>query len=180
MVEIQGNTSPIFVFNDIASFFTQLVGAGVQVAGNANLVNTGRKVIIFGLGFALVEFFLFMWIAIDFHYRMNRDPTPITLYNQQLNWKRYMLVIHLSCLALMVRKLIKLIEFGVLGSALTKEVFVYLRCKVLDFVVLYQCFWVVSLKFLLDGRYQTCAQELAQKIASIAHILSFADILTAP
>ncbi|KAL5356083.1 RTA1 like protein-domain-containing protein [Aspergillus floccosus] len=117
----------IFVVNDVLCFLTQIAGAGVQVTGDAHVMDIGRKAVLAGLIFSLVVFCVFVWVAGVFHSRLARDPTPTAAQNPQLKWRRYMWALYVSCLAMMVRNLVRTIEFGAgKGSALnTQEVYIY-------------------------------------------------------
>ncbi|KAK9427122.1 RTA1 like protein-domain-containing protein [Lipomyces doorenjongii] len=87
----------VFVLNDLLCFCTQLGGAGVQVTGDANIMNIGKKVVLAGLIFS------------------------------HLAWRRYMLALYIACFALMIRNLVRTIQFGSnQTSALNiKEAFIY-------------------------------------------------------
>ncbi|KAK6812550.1 hypothetical protein RU639_011697 [Aspergillus parasiticus] len=116
----------LFVLNDVFCFFTQLGGAGVQITGDAKVMDIGRKVVIVGLVFALVVFLVFVWIAWVFHRRLAAEPTKVAAANPDLNWRRYMWAIYVSCLFLMVRNLVRLVEFGAVKSALNQqEAYIY-------------------------------------------------------
>ncbi|KNG91179.1 RTA1 domain protein [Aspergillus nomiae NRRL 13137] len=67
----------LFVLNDIICFLTQLGGAGVQITGDAQVMDIGRKVVLVGLVFALVVFLVFVWIAWVFHRRLAAEPTTV-------------------------------------------------------------------------------------------------------
>ncbi|CRG87355.1 Protein RTM1 [Talaromyces islandicus] len=118
-----------FVLNDVICFCTQLGGIGVQVTGDANIMNIGNKVVLAGLIFSLFIFALFVWIAFDFHRRLSREPTKLLLINseQSLPWKRYMLVLYISSLAMIIRNLVRTIQFGAsrLSPINTQEAYIY-------------------------------------------------------
>lgn len=117
----------IFVTNDVLCFLTQIFGAGVQVTGDAHIMSIGVKVVLVGLIFALVVFALFVWVAFQFHRRLKRDPTPVAYQNGSLHWERYMWAIYISCAALMIRNLVRTIEFGASDSDLgKKEAYIYI------------------------------------------------------
>ncbi|KAA8650354.1 RTA1 domain-containing protein [Aspergillus tanneri] len=107
----------IFVANDVLCFLTQIFGAGDQITGNDNIMNIGLKVVLVGLIFSLVVFALFVWVAFVFHRRLKRDPTPVAEQNTDLHWERYMWAIYISCFALMLRNLVRTIEFAAPKSA---------------------------------------------------------------
>ncbi|CAG8006830.1 unnamed protein product [Penicillium salamii] len=117
----------IFVLNDVLTFCTQLGGAGVQVTGDAHLMSIGKKVVLAGLIFSLFVFAFFVWIAATLHRRLNNTPTDILTMND-LYWRRYMWALYAACSALMLRNLVRTIQFGVSkSSALNqKELFIYL------------------------------------------------------
>ncbi|GFF80529.1 protein RTA1 [Aspergillus udagawae] len=117
----------IFVLNDVICFLTQIAGAGVQVTGDAHIMAIGKKAVLAGLIFALVVFGLFVWVAAVFHRRLDAEPTAVVMECPRLGWKKYMWTIYISCGMLMVRNLVRTIQFGSeKGSALnTEEVYIY-------------------------------------------------------
>ena len=119
--------TPIFVTNDIICFLTQIAGAGVQVTGDARVMSIGKKATLGGLIFSLVVFCFFVLVAAVFHRRCNRDPSGVLLQNPQLTWRRYMWAMYISCAAIMLRNLVRTIQFGAgKESPLnTKEAIIY-------------------------------------------------------
>ncbi|CAG8947480.1 unnamed protein product [Penicillium salamii] len=117
----------VFVMNDVLCFITQLGGAGVQVTGDENIMKIGKKVVLAGLIFSLVVFAFFIYIAAKFHRRLQQNPTPILNHHPDLPWQRYMWAIYVSCVALMVRNLVRTIQFGAgqKTDVNTKEVYIY-------------------------------------------------------
>jgi hypothetical protein len=117
----------VFVMNDVLCFCTQLGGAGVQVTGDEKVMKIGKKVVLAGLIFSLVVFAWFILIAAKFHRRLQKNPTPLLNQNPDLPWQRYMWAIYISCLALMVRNLVRTIQFGAgqKTDVNTKEVYIY-------------------------------------------------------
>ncbi|RJE25028.1 RTA1 domain protein [Aspergillus sclerotialis] len=117
----------IFVINDVICFLTQIVGAGVQVTGDRKLMSIGMKAVLGGLIFALVVFCLFVLVAVVFHRRLARNPTAVLHRNPELAWRRYMWAIYVSCLTMMVRNLVRTIEFGASKESAvnTQEAYIY-------------------------------------------------------
>lgn len=117
----------VFVMNDVLCFCTQLGGAGVQVTGDEQIMKIGKKVVLAGLIFSLVVFAFFIYIAAKFHRRLQQRPTPILNHYPDLPWQRYMWAIYVSCVALMVRNLMRTIQFGAgqKTDVNTKEVYIY-------------------------------------------------------
>ncbi|KAJ5943444.1 RTA-like protein [Penicillium verrucosum] len=111
----------IFVLNDVLTFCTQLGGAGVQVTGDANVMAIGKKVVLSGLIFSLVVFSFFIWIAASLHRRLLKNPTDILVMNS-INWQQYMWTLYAACFALMLRNLVRTIQFGApRGSAVNQQ-----------------------------------------------------------
>ncbi|KAJ9311431.1 hypothetical protein DTO271D3_8316 [Paecilomyces variotii] len=117
----------IFVLNDIICFLTQIIGAGVQVTGDANLMDIGKKAVLAGLVFSLIIFLLFVWVAILFHMRLAKNPTLVVIQSPRLNWKRYMWALYASCAVLAIRNLVRTIQFGANKTSAinTKEAYIY-------------------------------------------------------
>ncbi|KAJ5489215.1 hypothetical protein N7539_004105 [Penicillium diatomitis] len=117
----------VFVLNDVICFCTQLGGAGVQVTGDANIMNIGKKVVLAGLIFSLLVFIIFVAVAVSFHRRLQRQPTAVLGANPDLSWKRYMWSLYVACAALAIRNLVRTIQFGANRTAdiNTKEVYIY-------------------------------------------------------
>lgn len=104
--------TPIFVINDIICFLTQIAGAGVQVTGDAHVMSIGTKATLAGLIFSLIVFCFFVLIAAVFHRRLSQHPTSKVVRNPKLAWKRYMWALYMACFAVMLRNLIRTIQFG--------------------------------------------------------------------
>jgi hypothetical protein len=117
----------LFVLNDVLCFFTQIGGAGVQVTGDANIMDIGKKVVLAGLVFSLVVFAFFVWIAATLHRRLQKAPTNLLIMNPDIHWQRYMWALYVACSALMVRNLVRTIQFGSSENSPinTKEVYIY-------------------------------------------------------
>lgn len=128
----------VFVMNDILCFCTQLGGAGVQVTGDANIMDIGKKVVLAGLIFSLFVFAFFVAIAVTFHRRLQNMPTPILTMNPDLTWKRYMWTLYVACAALMIRNLVRTVQFGANRTAdiNTKEAYIYVFDAFLMFLTM--------------------------------------------
>ena len=128
----------VFVTNDVITFCTQIGGAGVQVTGDAKVMSIGKKVVLAGLIFSLFVFAMFILIAIVFHRRLWRNPTPVLVLNPELHWRRYMWAIYVACVAMIVRNLVRTIQFGASQTAPvnTKEAFIYVFDAFLMFLAM--------------------------------------------
>ncbi|KAI9926320.1 hypothetical protein ASPWEDRAFT_698995 [Aspergillus wentii DTO 134E9] len=130
--------TPIFVINDVICFFTQLGGAGVQVTGDANVMAIGVKVVLAGLVLSLVVFGFFVLIAVRFHQRLNQESSTVLDNNPFLHWRRYMWALYVSCFAVMLRNLVRTIQFGSNKESPlnTKEAFIYVFDAFLMFLAM--------------------------------------------
>ncbi|KAJ5098760.1 hypothetical protein N7532_005761 [Penicillium argentinense] len=117
----------VFVMNDVLCFCTQLGGAGVQVTGDPQVMSIGKKVVLAGLIFSLVVFAFFILIAVKFHLRLKKFPTPLLILNSDLKWASYMWAMYVACAAMMVRNLVRTIQFGASRTTdvNTKEAYIY-------------------------------------------------------
>ncbi|PGH12578.1 hypothetical protein AJ79_04199 [Helicocarpus griseus UAMH5409] len=115
----------IFVTNDIICFLTQLAGAGVQITGDPKVMEIGSKVVVGGLAFSLVIYCWFIWIAWRFQSRLTKEGAPRVPTG--LAWKKYMGALYIACGAMMVRNLVRAIEFGQGkgGNIVSNEAFLY-------------------------------------------------------
>lgn len=129
----------VFVMNDVLCFCTQLGGAGVQVTGDQQVMDIGKKVVLTGLIFSLIVFACFVLIAAKFHRRLRQTPTPLLNQNPDLPWQRYMWAIYISCFALMLRNLVRTIQFGAgqTTDVNTKEAYIYVFDAFLMFFTMF-------------------------------------------
>ncbi|KAL4980298.1 RTA1 like protein-domain-containing protein [Aspergillus desertorum] len=102
----------LFVLNDTICLPTQLVGAGLQVTGQEQVISIGNKAVLAGLAFTLVVFGWFIWVAARFHRRLGAHPTATSLDEGVANWRVYMRVLYGVCGCMVVRNLVRTIEFG--------------------------------------------------------------------
>ncbi|KAJ5811171.1 RTA-like protein [Penicillium robsamsonii] len=150
----------VFVMNDVLCFCTQLGGAGVQVTGDQQVMDIGKKVVLAGLIFSLVVFACFILIAAKFHQRLRQMPTPFLKENPDLHWQRYMWAIYISCFALMLRNLVRTIQFGAgqTTEVNTKEVYIYV------FDAFLMCFTMLVLIIYHPGRLIKKARRLTKTL----------------
>jgi hypothetical protein len=124
--------------NDILYFYTQLGGAGVQVTEDAKIMDIGKKVVLVGLIFSLVVFAFFVLIAVRFHRRLGDTPTAVLTLNPDVKWRRYMWALYSAYFALMIRNLVRTIQFGASRTAPvnTEEAYIYVFDAFLMFLVM--------------------------------------------
>lgn len=116
-----------FVMNDILCFCTQLGGAGVQVTGDPQIMDIGKKVVLGGLIFSLLVFLWFVYVAGVFHKRCAKREAAFLARKEVHGWQRYFYALYVVCAAIMVRNLVRTIQFGAGGEADVnqKEAYIY-------------------------------------------------------
>ncbi|KAL3446176.1 RTA1 like protein-domain-containing protein [Aspergillus insuetus] len=132
-----------FVLNDIICLLTQLAGAGVQVSGDEGLMSVGLKIVLGGLIFTLLVFGVFIWIVAVFHRRLDREPTAISM-NEGAKWRVYVWILYGVCACMVVRNLVRTIEFGSPKGAdvREREVYIYVFDAALMSVIMgVWCVW---------------------------------------
>ncbi|KAL4909519.1 RTA-like protein [Aspergillus multicolor] len=133
----------LFVLNDIICLLTQLIGAGLQVTGEEKIISIGNKAVLAGLVFTLFVFGWFIWIVVTFHRRLSAAPTAVSLAEEVSGWRTYMWVLYVVCGCMIVRNLVRTIEFGSPHGAdvRSREVYIYLFDAALMALVMW--LWVV-------------------------------------
>ncbi|KAH8756739.1 putative RTA1 domain protein [Diaporthe sp. PMI_573] len=118
----------IYVLIDVLAFFSQLAGVGVQASGDAHLMAIGKKCILGGLIFQEVALLFFTYIAVRVQNKLSREPTDVALgIGHVLRWRRYFAVMYVATVLLIVRNMIRLVEFaqGPKGTIASNEAFIY-------------------------------------------------------
>lgn len=118
----------IYVLIDTLAFCSQLAGVGVQVTGDAHIMDIGKKCILGGLIFQEVALAFFTYVAARVHMRLTREPTDVALgIGHVLRWRRYFWVMYIATASLMVRNMVRLIEWaqGPLGTISSSETYIY-------------------------------------------------------
>lgn len=125
-----------FVCGDILSFLIQAGGGGLMAKSDS--VDTGSKIVVGGLGIQLLFFGFFVFSEISFSVKIRSEPTSISsgLRNSRVakgflapltNWRSVNISLIISSLLIIVRCVVRLIEFiqGFNGFLITHEVFIY-------------------------------------------------------
>lgn len=123
-----GILTKIYVLIDVLAFMSQLAGVGVQATGDANLMAIGKKSILGGLIFQEVALVFFTYVASRVQVRLTREPTDVALgIGHVLRWRRYFAVMYAATGLLILRNLIRLVEFaqGPKGTIASTEAFIY-------------------------------------------------------
>ncbi|KAH7045244.1 RTA1 like protein-domain-containing protein, partial [Macrophomina phaseolina] len=137
-----------FVYGDILCLGVQGGGGGMSTAAvfsstkggdTSVLAAPGKALTIFGLVAQLIAFAGFIGTAAVFQKRMARSPTPASLEADVSQcWRRYMRVLYAASMLIMVRNIVRVVEFceGLDGYIITHEAFLYFFDALLMFVAL--------------------------------------------
>ncbi|KAH8892912.1 RTA1-domain-containing protein [Thozetella sp. PMI_491] len=124
-------TTKIFVAGDVITFLVQAGGAGML--SNTSSFNTGKTIVLIGLGAQIVIFGLFVVVASVFHYRLARDESPTAIHMDQSvgikgGWRSIMYALYVASVLIFVRSIVRLAEFsqGHDGTIMTHEVYLYI------------------------------------------------------
>lgn len=132
----------VFVFGDVASFFTQAAGGGIQASGkkHPSHSSTGQDIILGGLILQVVFFGLFIVTAAAFNLRIHRRPTSKSM---RVPWRSHMYALYFTNTLIMIRSVFRAVEYG-LGNndyLLQHEVFLYVFDTILMFIVVITYVW---------------------------------------
>lgn len=143
----------IFVLGDVLAFLLQAGGAGLLASGNANMVNTGKDIIVAGLFAQLIFFGLFILAAVIFHTRLNKAPTQLCY---ERPWQKHLLGLYIVSALILVRSIVRVVEYiqGYHGYIMSHEVFLY----IFDATVMF--FAMASMNWIHPGEVARYVREL--------------------
>jgi hypothetical protein len=118
--------SKIYILIDIACLVLQVMGTVTQAYGGAEKQDTAINLVVGGLAFQLVAFVFFMILAWVVHYRLAREGTDVSL-RADVYWKRNFWVLYAASLLVLVRNLVRIVEYkqGAGGAIVGSEVYLY-------------------------------------------------------
>jgi len=122
-----------FVFGDVFTFFVQGGGGGILASSHdSSKVKLGQNVILGGLFLQIFLFGLFVLVSIIFHLRFRKQPTRQSSL-ADLKWQTTMLVLYVVSALIMVRNIIRVVEYigGRHGPLLRVEWTIYVFDAVL-------------------------------------------------
>ncbi|KAL5596606.1 hypothetical protein BROUX41_006817 [Berkeleyomyces rouxiae] len=125
-----------FVTGDVLSFFIQAGGAGLLVAQSSDSAKLGEQIIIVGLIAQVILFGLFGAVAVVFHRRISKYPTPDSL-DSFVPWRETLVMLYAASVLVMIRSIFRVIEYvqGHDGYSLSHEWTLYAFDTVLMFLV---------------------------------------------
>jgi hypothetical protein len=118
--------SKIYILIDIACLVLQVMGTVTQAYGGAERQDTAINLVVGGLAFQLVAFVFFMLLAWIIHHRLARDGTDVSC-RPDIHWKRHFWVLYAASLLILVRNLVRIVEYkqGAGGEIIGSEVYLY-------------------------------------------------------
>lgn len=127
----------IFVINDVICFCLQIAGVGLQATTDASVREIGGHVVLGGMIFQILVFLWFVLIAVKFHRRNLRAPSYITRDPRTPGWPKHLWVLYVASFCVIVRNLVRAIEYaqGGGGSISSNEVYLYVFDGALMFIV---------------------------------------------
>lgn len=99
----------IFVWGDVISFLTQVIGGSLQAMKRFN-PKTAEYVVLAGLGIQIFIFSVFIVVAFTWHSRMNKSPTAVSSTDSR--WKPIMFMLYGASILIMVRSVFRIIEYA--------------------------------------------------------------------
>lgn len=152
-------TTTMYIVIDIGSFICQMAGSAMQASGDVAGMQTGKTIVMAGLGVQLGAFSLFMLSVWVFHRRLSLRPTEMSL---QLDgkWRRAIWMLYAVSVLIIVRSLFRLVEFaeGPSGNIYMTEAYIYVFDASLMFIV------VVIMAVLQPGMVLKASRRAEQQI----------------
>jgi hypothetical protein len=144
---------PLFIFLSFDDA-KDATGSALLASKKESLLKLGQNLILVGLFIQIIFFGLFIVVSYLFHTRIHRNPTPTSL-SPNLNWQQALYVLYAASLLIMVRSVVRVIEYaqGTDGYILSHEVFLYVFDAALMFIaVAIFVLWHPSPMLGLDNR----------------------------
>ncbi|KAK8207079.1 RTA1 like protein-domain-containing protein [Phyllosticta capitalensis] len=118
----------LYVLFDIVAIFTQLIGTVLPASGTPEGRRLSKIVVLVGLFAQLVALAVFSITCGRMHARLRRSPTPNMCAEPGVNWLGHFIVLEIAAVMLIVRSIVRGIEFvgGTSGFVGSHEVFIYL------------------------------------------------------
>ncbi len=108
---------------------------------SSSMSKTGENIIIGGLLAQIVFFGLFVIVALVFHIRMHKAPTPVSV---SVPWQKHLWALYVSSALILIRSIFRVVEFaqGHKGYLLSHEYYMYIFDALLMIGVLVLFCWV--------------------------------------
>ncbi len=118
----------IYVVIDLLCLLSQLAGTVMPASGEAHLIELSRKIIFGGLLVQLVALAFFCYLAWHITHVVAREEPKMFAHDAGVNWKAHFRTIFATASLVLVRSLIRAVEYGQgeQGFIISHEVFIYL------------------------------------------------------
>ncbi|EXJ71924.1 uncharacterized protein A1O5_04425 [Cladophialophora psammophila CBS 110553] len=104
--------TPVFVGSDVFSFFIQVIGGSMVAAANTKEhANTGKNVVLVGLGLQLASFGFFVFASLRLSILLRTTLRDVSLPKER-NWQLFLTVINVANILILIRTVFRLIEFA--------------------------------------------------------------------
>lgn len=116
----------IYVIVDVFAFLSQIAGVGLQASPSTSVTHVGKAIVLAGLLFQAVAMCFFLLIGWRLQHCVEQSPSTISI--RLRGWKKHMFALHTVGIAILVRNLVRVIEYaqGSRGFVATHEVMVYM------------------------------------------------------
>ncbi|PMD42094.1 RTA1-domain-containing protein [Hyaloscypha variabilis F] len=117
----------IYVLVDIACIISQFIGATLPASGDPAAITKAKIILLGGLSTQLVALSLFIFTSWHVHSRIKKNPPELLLKDKSLRWQNYFRAIEVVTVLMIVRSLVRTIEYlqGEGGYVISHEVFLY-------------------------------------------------------
>lgn len=126
----------IYILIDLGCLGSQIAGTILPASGDATVIEISRKVILGGLIAQLVALSFFVFMTWHARRGISRGKIVALAKDPSLNWKNHFRALEAVTVLVMLRSLVRLIEYGQGedGFVLSHEVFIYLFDALLIFL----------------------------------------------
>ncbi len=102
----------VFVGFDVFSFFIQVVGGSMVAAANTHSkANLGKNIVLVGLGLQLATFGFFVFASVRLNWMLRTQMRDVAMPKER-NWQLFLNVINTINILILIRTLLRLVEFA--------------------------------------------------------------------
>jgi hypothetical protein len=152
-----------FVIGDVLSFLVQGNGAGLSVIQKPGFAAWAERIIVIGLMIQIIMFVFFCLLAVVFHRRMKRTPTPQS-FSTATPWESGLLMLYAVSLLILTRSIFRVVEYcqGQTGYALSHEWTLYVFDSLLMFLVTLIFAWKFPRNFVAQWKNSLESLEMVR------------------
>jgi len=152
-----------FVIGDVLSFLVQGNGAGLSVIQKPGFAVWAERIIVIGLMIQIIMFVFFCLLAVVFHRRMGRAPTPQS-FSTATPWESGLLMLYAASLLILTRSIFRVVEYcqGQTGYALSHEWTLYVFDSLLMFLVTLIFAWKFPRNFVAQWKNSLESLEMVR------------------